>query len=182
MKIGMVGGGTIRLSTGLDRKRQNKTFDVTIISDKVTPETTADGAAGIWGIYLIKDTPKEQQKQWAQETHDFIEDLWLSENGGLMGISLVSSTRFNHDPILAEVWKDIVYGFREISETEMDQFGRLSGQHLRGYQFMTYTIEPIKLLPWLFAEFISLGGKLVTGKKVRVTSLEQLSLAEFSDE
>ena len=31
---------------------------------------------------------------------------------------------------------------------------------------MTYTIEPIKLLPWLLAEFISLGGKLVTGKKV----------------
>ena len=63
-------------------------------------------------------TPKEQQKQWAQETHDFIEDLWLSENGGLMGISLVSSTRFNHDPILAEVWKDIVYGFRELTSQE----------------------------------------------------------------
>ena len=35
---------------------------------------------------------------------------------------------------------------------------------MRGYQFMTYTIEPIKLLPWLLAEFISLGGKLITKK------------------
>ena len=121
-------------------------------------------------------------RRWAKDTHDFIESLWTSENGGKMGISLISCTRLNHDPNAAAVWKDIVYGFREISETEMDQFGRLSGQHLRGYQFMTYTIEPIKLLPWLLAEFISLGGKLVTGKKVRVTLLEQLSLAEFSGE
>ena len=105
-------------------------------------------------------------RRWAKDTHDFIESLWTSENGGKMGISLISCTRLNHDPNAAAVWKDIVYGFREISETEMDQFGRLSGQHLRGYQFMTYTIEPIKLLPWLLAEFISLGGKLVTGKKV----------------
>ena len=167
MKICIVGGGIIGLSTGLYLKRQNRAFDVTIISDKVTPETTADGAAGIWGIYLIKDTPKEQQKQWAQETHDFIEDLWLSENGGLMGISLVSSTRFNHDPILAEVWKDIVYGFRELTAQELASYGRLTGTHSHGYQFMTYTIEPVKLLPWFMADFLRLGGKVIPNQKVK---------------
>ena len=62
MKICIVGGGIIGLSTALYLKRQDKSLDVTIISEKVTPETTADGAAGIWGIYLIRDTPKEQQK------------------------------------------------------------------------------------------------------------------------
>ena len=81
-----------------------------------------------------------------------------------MGISLVSCTRLNHDPENASVWKQIVYGFREISQNELQNFGRLSGKHVRGYQFMTYTIEPIKLLPWFLAEFISLGGKLVTKK------------------
>ena len=36
----------------------------------------------------------------------------------------------------------------------------------RGYDFMTYTIEPIKLLPHMLAEFKTLGGKMITGRKV----------------
>ena len=79
-------------------------------------------------------------RRWAKDTHDFIESLWTSENGGKMGISLISCTRLNHDPSNASVWKEIVYGFREISNEEIQDFGRLTGQHLRGYQFMTYTI------------------------------------------
>ena len=50
------------LLTGLYLKKTDIELDVTIISEKITPETTADGAAGIWGIYLLKDTPIEQQK------------------------------------------------------------------------------------------------------------------------
>ena len=62
MRICIVGGGIIGLSTALYMKRKDKSLDITIISDKVTPETTADGAAGIWGIYLLKGTPIEQQR------------------------------------------------------------------------------------------------------------------------
>ena len=31
---------------------------------------------------------------------------------------------------------------------------------------MTYTIEPIKLLPWFFHEFKQLGGRVKSGQKV----------------
>ena len=72
-----------------------------------------------------------------------------------MGISLVSSTRLNHDPDLVGIWKDIVYGFRNLTQKELDSYGKLGGSHQHGYQFMTYTIEPIKLLPWLLAQFKS---------------------------
>ena len=78
--------------------------------------------------------------------------------------SLLDYLKFKSTQYLVEKCKFLVYGFREITETEVKQFGRLSGQHLKGYQFMTYTIEPIKLLPWLLAEFMSLGGKLVRKK------------------
>ncbi len=63
MKIVIVGGGIIGLSTGLYLKQNgNPSYDVTIVTDKTTPETTADGAAGIWGIYLLTGTPVEDQK------------------------------------------------------------------------------------------------------------------------
>ena len=63
MKIVIVGGGIIGLTTGLYLKKTFKDLDdVTIVTDKITPNTTADGAAGIWGIYLLTDTPIELQK------------------------------------------------------------------------------------------------------------------------
>lgn len=66
--------------------------------------------------------------RWAKETHDLVEDWWNSEWGGVMGISLVSSTRLNssEDP---PNWHDIVYGYRELSRKELNEFGRLSGSH-----------------------------------------------------
>ena len=62
MKIVIVGGGIVGISTALYLKRRDRSADVTIVSDKITPETTADGAAGIWGIYLLKNTPIEKQR------------------------------------------------------------------------------------------------------------------------
>lgn len=43
-----------------------------------------------------------------------------------------------------------------------------------GYEFVTYTIEPIKYLPYVVDRFKALGGKLITGRKV--TDLDALAL------
>jgi hypothetical protein len=55
--------------------------------------------------------------------------MWKSENGAKMGISLVSSTRLNYDPKLIHIWKDIVYGFRQLAPDELAKIGRLTGKH-----------------------------------------------------
>lgn len=153
MNVCVVGGGIIGLSTALYLKKNDKNLKVTVVTEKLTPQTTADGAAGIWGIYLLKGTPIDQQRRWAKATHDLIESYWMSENGGKMGISLISCTRLNHDPNLADIWKEIVYGFRPLEDHELKSYGRLTGQHTHGYQFMTFTCEPVKLLPWFLSEF-----------------------------
>ena len=105
-------------------------------------------------------------RRWAKETHDFIQSLWQTENGGLMGITLVNVTRLNYNPDLIHIWNDIVYGFRKLTDKELSKYGRLHGKHTHGYGFMTYTIEPIKLMPWFLNEFKELGGKIVSGVKV----------------
>ena len=65
MKVVIVGGGIIGLSTGLYLLRHplpDLKLDVTIVTEKLTPDTTADGAAGIWGPYLLKGTKEELQR------------------------------------------------------------------------------------------------------------------------
>eukprot|EP00095_Tigriopus_kingsejongensis_P004224 maker-scaffold74_size411160-snap-gene-3.15 protein:Tk04224 transcript:maker-scaffold74_size411160-snap-gene-3.15-mRNA-1 annotation:"d-aspartate oxidase-like" len=174
MKIAIVGGGIIGLSTGLCLK-QNSSHDVTIITDKTTPHTTGDGAAGIWGPYLLDETPLEAQHRWAKETHDLIEKYWNSSEGGLMGISLVSSTRLNLEEF-PPIWHDIVYGFRKMDPKETQDIGRIQGKHKHGYEFVTYTIEPISLLPYFLREFKHLGGRMILNQKV--TDLTQMG-AQF---
>ncbi|XP_059088634.1 D-aspartate oxidase-like [Tigriopus californicus] len=127
MKIAIVGGGIIGISTALFLK-QNSNHDVTIVTEKTTPNTTADGAAGIWGPYLLDETPVPDQRRWAKETHDLIEKYWTSAEGGLMGISLVSSTRLNMEQI-PPMWHDIVYGFRKMDQSEVKAIGRVNGEH-----------------------------------------------------
>ncbi len=64
-------------------------LSVTVLTDRTTPHTTADGAAGIWGPYLLTGTPLGDQERWARETHDMIERMWNTPGGGKdLGIAL----------------------------------------------------------------------------------------------
>ena len=87
-----------------------------------------------------------------------------------MGISLVSCIRFSH-PTLPAPWKDIVFGYREMSGPELGEYGRLSGSHESGTEFLTFTAEPVRFLPHLIAEFESGGGRIVRRKIARVSKL-----------
>jgi len=42
----------------------------------------------------------------------------------------------------------------------------------QGWQFVTYTAEPILLLPWLMKKFVALGGKI---EKRNIKTLHQLA-------
>merc|ERR1719322_830340 len=91
--VAVVGAGIIGISTALEIQALIPGAQVTIFSEDVSPDTTADGAAGIFGLYLMGATPTEDQVRWAQITHDWMERLWKTPNGGKLGLALVSSTR-----------------------------------------------------------------------------------------
>ena len=49
-KVAVVGGGVIGLTTALRAIEQYPDLDITIFSEKLTPDTTADGSAGVISI------------------------------------------------------------------------------------------------------------------------------------
>ena len=57
-----------------------------------------------------------------------ISDLWNTPDGGMMGISMVSSTRLNLEEF-PPIWNDIVHGFRVLGKEELAKIGRLKGSH-----------------------------------------------------
>ena len=103
-----------------------------------------------------------------------------------MGVSLVSSVRFNHQQI-PPVWRDVVFGYREMSGEEVSSYGRLSGQHRTGTEFTTFTAEPARsvtpgpspterkisrFLPQFMKQLEAGGGEFVRKK---IKDLEELS-------
>merc|ERR1719153_1719641 len=142
-KVAVIGAGVIGLSTALHIQELLPEVKVTIFSADLSPDTTADGAAGIFGLYLMGSTPLPDQVRWAQITHDWMERLWKSPLCGKYGISLVSSTRLNHSPV-PPPWADVVYGIRSMTEHELAAIDRLKGRHQSGLEFVTYTAEPAR--------------------------------------
>ena len=61
-KIAVIGAGVIGLSSAYKLKLHNPELDVTVIADKLTPDTCSDGAAGIWEPYIMRGTPMHLQK------------------------------------------------------------------------------------------------------------------------
>jgi len=174
-KVVVVGAGIIGLSSALEIQKQYPHVQVTIISETFTPDTTADGAAGIFGLYLLGGTDPDRQVKWAQKTHDLFESWWKTPQGGKMGISLVSCQRLNHQPV-PPIWKDVVFGLRKMTKGELSSINRYSGSHESGLEMITFTAEPVRFMPYMMKWFQANGGILL---RKRVTSLESL-LDEYS--
>ena len=83
------------------------------------------------------------QVEWARKTHDWMESMWKSPEAGNLGVCLIPAIRLNHEP-LPPFWRDVVFGYREMSKDEVKTFGRLTGEHQTGTEFLTFTAEPAK--------------------------------------
>lgn len=59
VKIAVVGAGVMGLGSAVAIQEKCPDVSITIISERFSPFTTGDGAAGIWGPYLLGQTSTE---------------------------------------------------------------------------------------------------------------------------
>lgn len=60
-KIAIIGAGVIGTTTALRLFEEfGDSISIAIFSDQFSPNTTGDVSAGLWGPYLLGDTPKEK--------------------------------------------------------------------------------------------------------------------------
>ncbi|CAD7011729.1 unnamed protein product [Ceratitis capitata] len=170
MQIAVIGGGVSGVSSAIQileyLKSTGNPVAVTVLSEAFSPNTTGDGSAGLWGPYLLGGTPTERVHRWSKHMHDFLEQIWLSDDAGEAGVCLIPCLRLTTTAMDNEVfWKDIVYGCRQLTQRQLDELnvGR-ANKYTQGMHFITYTSEPVKLLPYLMKRFQANGGKIVQQK------------------
>uniref|UniRef100_A0A2I3LK06 D-aspartate oxidase n=1 Tax=Papio anubis TaxID=9555 RepID=A0A2I3LK06_PAPAN len=92
-RIAVVGAGVVGLSTAVCISKLVPQCSVTIISDKFTPDTTSDVAAGMLIPHTYPDTPIHTQKQWFRETFNHLFAIANSAEAGDAGVHLVSGIK-----------------------------------------------------------------------------------------
>ncbi|XP_037700395.1 D-aspartate oxidase [Choloepus didactylus] len=160
VRIAVVGAGVIGLSTALCISKLVPRCSITVISDKHTPDTTSDVAAGMLIPHAYPDTSIHKQKQWFRETFEHLFAIANSAEAGDAGIHLVSGWQIFRSPPTEEVpfWADVVLGFRKMTEAELKKFP----QHKSGQAFTTLKCEGPTYLPWLEKRIKERGGLILS--------------------
>ncbi|XP_030556558.1 D-amino-acid oxidase [Drosophila novamexicana] len=177
MKVAVIGAGVNGVASALKileyYQEENKlNVQVSIISEEFTPNTTGDGSAGLWGPFLLSGTEKSKIYQWSKSMHNFLEKIWLSEDAGEAGVCLLPCVRLSTDPNVSveDFWRDIVYGAVDLSPDQLAVYNKNRDvKFTSGLSFVTYTSEPLKLLPYLTKRFVRKGGRV---EQQKVTDLE----------
>ncbi|CAL8135315.1 unnamed protein product [Orchesella dallaii] len=172
VRIAVVGAGIIGLSSAISIQRSFPDVKtITLITEKLSPHTTGDGAAGVWSPYLLGDTPEKDVYRWAKATHDFLHNQWRTEDGGVIGISMLPVIRVVSEEETSDpMWKDIVFGFRKMKLDELAVFKKPSLK--TGYSFVSFTCEAAKLLPYFLDIFKRSGGNVVIRRVDNITELQ----------
>uniref|UniRef100_A0A673U9L9 D-aspartate oxidase n=2 Tax=Suricata suricatta TaxID=37032 RepID=A0A673U9L9_SURSU len=109
VRIAVVGAGVVGLSTAVCISKSVPRCSITVISDKFTPETTSDVAAGMLIPHVYPDTPIPTLKRWFRETFDHLFAIASSADAEDAGVHLVSGLKRNGVLILtrriADLWE-----------------------------------------------------------------------------
>ncbi|KAL1770424.1 solute carrier family 22 member 16 [Sigmodon hispidus] len=162
VRIAVIGAGVVGLSTAVCISQLVPRCSLTVISDKFTPDTTSDVAAGMLIPHTYPDTPVSTQKQWFTETFEHLSAIAKSAEAADAGVHLVSGWQvFRSVPTEEEkepFWADVVLGFRKMTEAELKRFP----QYVFGQAFTTLKCETSAYLPWLEKRVKEGGGLLLT--------------------
>ncbi|XP_043860334.1 D-aspartate oxidase isoform X1 [Dromiciops gliroides] len=146
-RVAVIGAGVVGLSTAVCISESIPQCSIDVISDKFTPDTTSDIAAGMLIPHAYPGTPIPLQKHWFQETFDRLFAITNSSEALDAGVYLVSGWLIYRNISQQErpFWADTVLGFRKMTESELKKFP----QHVFGQAFTTMKCEGLSYLPWL---------------------------------
>ena len=153
-RITIVGAGIIGLTTActlLKEYADDSHFLLTIISEKFSPETTADISAGYWEPYGLVDL-SQRAMDWAAYTYKIFSDEFLSNKAAHAGVIKIQSYMLRS---YSDTGKDqgqpefrhIVQDYRILDENTMKMFDHF--QPPMGFSMSSIIVEQVKYLPQL---------------------------------
>ncbi|KAJ8306180.1 hypothetical protein KUTeg_016725 [Tegillarca granosa] len=155
-RVCVIGAGIAGLTSAYCIQNSIPNVKVTIVADKLSPNTTSDGSGGKWEPHLIHKSQENLIRKWGQLTFDYLLKLFLSPDAKDAGVQLMSGFNFRLDTPETQnpFWKDTVIAYRTLTEQEIKTF---KPSAKGGVFFTTLILNSYKYLPWLMEKFQSKG-------------------------
>lgn len=146
--ITIIGGGIIGLTTACTLLKEyslNENFQLIIISETFSPETTSDIAAGYWEPYGMESID-ERTLRWAGYTYEIFLSEFFSTKAARAGIMKMSGYTLqgfngqnNGTHVVKPQFSTLVRHFRTLDEDEIEMFHHL--KPASGYAMSSITVE-----------------------------------------
>lgn len=171
MKVVIVGGGVVGLTTALQLKK-NYYFansDINIVSESYD-DLVSYVAAGIFRIGDDYSGPtKNITRKWINDSYEFYEQIQKSHESSVAGISKISCYMYSNIAPIKHHWmKQVIPVCRDITPNE---FNLVNGSWKYGSYLETMITQCSSYLPWARNKLNECGTKLLTKK---LQSLDEL--------
>ncbi|CAB3244148.1 unnamed protein product [Arctia plantaginis] len=176
VKVAVLGAGINGLACAVQLKEKYKNFQVTLISNEFSPNTTGDGAGGLWFPYMYGTTSSKLITQWCSDTLAFLNELWQT---GAVNICLmpVYSLFTDKEQLSKPDWLEIAYGYKELNSKQLEYFSeRYSRKYTAGLTFVTFVTPTTKLLEYFTKRFKDAHGEIL---QANISSLQDPVLKKF---
>ncbi|CAK4369406.1 unnamed protein product [Aphanomyces euteiches] len=165
MKIVVVGGGIVGLSTALVLLEHGFP-DVKIIADNFD-DTTSHTAGALWRPFSNAQTPDRTMDKWGDDTARWLKDLLNRYGSATVGIQWTPGTELHDEPHDTHpYWAHSVRDFRFLRPDEASRYGKTYG-----FSYKSLLIHPGTLMAWVTKEIRARGGVF---EKRTLTSLNDL--------
>ena len=159
MKFAVVGGGVMGVCSGLALLETFPTAEVTIISEKWSPQTTGDVSAGLIYLYAVgAKTDKTMLHQIFGDSVKFFQKLMHTDpqSGRKAGISLLTMYELNkakHSPLDEGAILHLP-SHRAIDSKHIELlYPHLMNEYNSGTETTCYSVEPSYFLPYMMNKF-----------------------------
>lgn len=176
MKIAIIGAGIMGVTCAVRLHELFTNPEVTIFTDKLSPDTTSDVSAGFWKPYCLDGCSDQLIKKWGKETYDRMIKEAFSKDGCQLGVQTLPAFVLNNtEKVETPFWYDIVDRYRELDMKELSSVCATNSlSDLRsGFEFTTTTVTVNKYIPFYMKYLESKGVKIIQKKLSKI--------AEFID-
>ncbi|XP_043249384.1 D-aspartate oxidase [Colletes gigas] len=164
MKVAIVGGGVVGLTTALQLQRELRNAQVTVFASDFD-RTVSHVAAGIFRVGSSYSGPTEKiTREWIQDSYEYYDDIRKTHEASFAGVTSISGYMFaNSSPeTVKSHWiENLVPVYRR---TTNEEFQLVGGNWKYGSFFTTLLTDCRLYLPWARRKLQENGAKLAIKK------------------
>ncbi|XP_014214020.1 D-amino-acid oxidase [Copidosoma floridanum] len=172
MKIAILGGGCVGLTTALAVQEEFRNHHLDVLAENFE-QTTSHVAAGIFRVSPTFSGPTDSiTRKWISDSYHYYEAICRSREASEAGVTSISGYIFaNTSPesVKNDLMEKLVPIYRPVTDDEIELVG---GNWKYGSFLSTLLTQPNQYLPWARNKLTASGAVL---KKYSVKSLKELA-------